>query len=157
MGLPLLANNAASNAASSAASNAQLWLVGSLLGLLPGSGLLSLAPLRAAPAEVSYPSSDLFRRLQIDVLDCGRDNQGASCEAARGVADSLMDHPRLPASCKDVLWAIRERAVVAPTNNFSRREQLNKAAADLMPICRERDGVKPAAKPEQRQGPSFRF
>ena len=127
------------------------------LALLASSGLLSLAPLHAAPKEVPYPSTDLFRRLQLDVLDCGRENNAASCDAARKVADPLMDHPRLPASCKDVIWTIREKAVVAPTNTFNRREELNKAAADIMPICREREAVKPAAKPDDKKGPSLKF
>ncbi len=127
------------------------------LALLASFGLLSLAPLHAAPKEVAYPSTDLFRRLQLDVLDCGRENNAASCDAARKVADPLMDHPRLPASCKDVIWTIREKAVVAATNTFNRREELNKAAADIMPICREREAVKPAAKPEDRKGPSLKF
>ena len=127
------------------------------LALLASSGLLSLAPLHAAPKQVAYPSTDLFRRLQLDVLDCGRENSAASCDAARKVADPLMDHPRLPASCKDLLWTIREKAVVVPTNSFNRREELNRAAANLMPICRERDAVKPAAKPGEEKGPSLKF
>lgn len=129
-------------------------------GALAGLSLLGVAPtlpLRAAPPEAAYPSTDLFRRLQLDVLDCGRDNTTSSCEAARRTADPLMDHPRLPASCKDVLWTIREKAVVAPANSFNRREQLNKAAADLMPVCRERDVVKPVVKPDDRKGPSIKF
>ena len=34
---------------------------------------------------------------------------------------------------------------------------LNRAAGDLTPVCRERDTVKPAAKPNDQQGPSLRF
>lgn len=131
-----------------------------MLSLLSGCGLLTLtplAPLQAAPREVAYPATDLLRRLQLDVLDCGRENNATSCEAARKVADPLLDHPRLPASCKDVLWTIREKAVVAPTNSFKRREELNQAAADILPICRERDAVKPAAKPDANKGPSLKF
>ncbi len=127
------------------------------LGALAALGLLHATPLMAGQKEATYPSTDLFRRLQLDVLDCGRENNAASCDAARKVADPLLDHPRVPASCKDLLWTIREKAVVAPTNSFNRREQLNKAAADVMPICRERDVVKPAAKPEDKKGPSLKF
>jgi hypothetical protein len=125
-------------------------------GLLT-AGVAQPQLLRAADREVSYPSADLFRRLQLDVLDCGRENTAASCEAARKVADPLLDHPRLPASCKDLLWTIRDKAVVAPANTFNRREQLNRAAGDLMPVCRERGAVKPAAKPEENKNPSLRF
>jgi hypothetical protein len=114
-------------------------------------------PLLAAPKEETYPSADLFRRLQLDVLTCGRENTPSSCEAARMVADPLMDHALLPASCKDVLWTIREKAVVAATNSFNRREVLNKAAAELIPLCRERDKVKPAAKQDDNKAPAIRF
>jgi hypothetical protein len=127
------------------------------IGAIAALTLLNAAPLLAGQKEVPYPSTDLFRRLQLDVLDCGRENNSTSCDAARKVGDPLMDHPRLPASCKDLLWTIREKAVVAPTNSFNRREALNRAAADLMPVCRERDAVKPAAKPEDKKGPSLKF
>lgn len=120
-------------------------------------GLLQGTPLLAAPRPVAYPTMEIFRRLQLDVLDCGRENNSTSCDAARTVADQLMDHPRLPASCKDLLWTIREQAVVVPNNTFNRRERLNRAAADIMPICRERNPVKPAAKPEDTRGPSLKF
>jgi hypothetical protein len=130
------------------------------LWTLTALGLMVAAPtpqLLAAPKEVAYPSADLFRRLQLDVFTCGRENSSSSCEAARKVADPLMDHARLSASCKDVLWTIREKAVVAPTNSFNRRELLNKAAAELMPLCRERDMVKPAAAPTETKAPAIRF
>jgi hypothetical protein len=127
------------------------------LAAVAALGLLHGAPLVAGPKDVDYPSTDLFRRLQLDVLDCGRENNATSCDAARKVADPLMDHPRLPASCKDLLWTIREKAVVAPTNTFTRREQLNRAASDLMPICRERDAVKPVTKPAETKGPTLKF
>lgn len=123
-------------------------------------GLVVVAPtqeLSAAPKEAPYPSADLFRRLQVDVFDCGRENTASSCQAARAVADPLLDHPRLPASCKDILWTIRQEAVVAASNSFNRREVLNKAGAGLLPLCRERDQVKPAPSQVQPQGPAIRF
>jgi hypothetical protein len=127
------------------------------LGATASMVALACWPAAAAERNQPYPSNDLFRRLQLDVLDCGRDNNASSCDAARRVADPLLDHPRLPASCKDLLWTIRQRAVVAPSNSFNRREQLNRAAADITPICRQRDAAKPAAKPDDQRGPSLRF
>lgn len=103
-----------------------------------------------------FPPVELFRQLQLDTLACGRENTAATCNKARGVADPLLDHPLLPASCKDNLWNIRERAVVSPTNSYERRERLNREAADVTVLC------KPATKPlgsgtptqqtQQRQG-----
>ena len=57
------------------------------------------------------------------------------------MADPLLDHPLLPASCKDNLWNIRERAVVSPSNSYERRERLNREATDVTVLCR------PATKP----------
>ena len=129
------------------------WVPAALL-LIGGQ---ALAAMPAAANELGYPSTDLFRSLQLNVLACGRENTPGSCDIARRTADPLLDHPRLPASCKDVLWTIRERAVVAPANSFNRREQLNRAAADLIPLCRDRDVVRPVVKPEERRPPGLRF
>ena len=83
----------------------------------------------------------MFRKLQLLTINCGRENTEQACQSARVMADPLMDHPRLPAACKDTIWAIRERSVPAATNSFERREQLNRFGSDLMALC------KPAAKP----------
>jgi hypothetical protein len=109
-------------------------------GLLAG-GLALPAALGAAPAapkEPPYPSTDQWRQLQLTVLACGRENTSPSCDLARTTADPLLDHPQLPANCKDTLWTIRDQAVVAASNSYTRRERLNKVASELMPLCRER-------------------
>ena len=110
-------------------------------------GVLSLHP-SAASAQGSsridpatFPSTELFRELQLKTIACGRDNSPEPCQQARAIADPLMDHPRLPASCKDTLWDIRERAVVVSKNSYERRETLNRNASDVMVLC------KPATKP----------
>ena len=108
-------------------------------GLLAG-GLAMPTALRAAPKEFSYPSADQWRQLQLTVLECGRENTAASCDLARSTADPLLDHPQLPATCKDTLWTIRDQAVVASSNSYARRERLNNAASELIPLCRERIG-----------------
>jgi len=127
--------------------------------LLALAGLAALAapPLRAAATPAPYPSAELWRRLQLSVLTCGRENTESSCEAARQLADPLLDHPRLPSSCKDILWSIREQAVVGPSDSVKRRDLLNRAAGDLLPVCRQREQVKPSARPEAPQGPTLRF
>jgi hypothetical protein len=89
----------------------------------------------------TFPPTELFRDLQLKTIACGRDNSPEPCQQARSIADPLMDHPRLPASCKDTLWDIRERAVVVSKNSYERRETLNREAADLLVLC------KPATKP----------
>jgi hypothetical protein len=89
----------------------------------------------------TFPPTELFRELQLKTIACGRDNSVEPCQQARSIADPLMDHPRLPASCKDTLWDIRERAVVVSKNSYERREALNREAADVLVLC------KPATKP----------
>jgi len=88
-----------------------------------------------------FPPSQLFRDLQLETMACGRDNTAKACDKARSMADPLMDHPMLSASCKDTAWNIRERAVIADKNSYARREALNKEASDLTILC------KPATKP----------
>lgn len=105
------------------------------------SPLVALAQQSGSFKPTEFPPAELFRQLQLDTLACGRENTAATCNKARGVADPLLDHPLLPASCKDNLWNIRERAVVSPSNSYERRERLNREATDVTVLCR------PATKP----------
>jgi len=98
--------------------------------------LLGAAPAGAQPVSL-YPPASQFRSLQLLTLSCGRDNTSASCDKARAMADPLLDHPRLSASCKDSLWAIRQKAVTAPTNSPERRDGIDRAAKDVTVLCRQ--------------------
>lgn len=123
---------------------------GMITGGMIAGGLAMSSALRAAPKVLSYPSTDLWRQLQLTVLECGRENTAASCDLARSTADPLLDHPQLPATCKDALWTIRDQAVVAASNSYARRERLNKAASELLSLCRERNAnPAPNKKPDQ--------
>lgn len=108
-------------------------LLGALLAWLPLAG----AALQAAPADPPYPSTSALRALQLATLNCGRDNSATPCEQARRDADALLDHPRLPGRCKDVLWEIRQKAVVAPANSLSRREPIDAAGREVLVACRQ--------------------
>lgn len=134
----------------------QVLLVGAGLALLQGAGALSL---RAAPAEPPYPSTANLRALQLATLDCGRDNSARPCETARRDADALLDHPRLPGRCKDVLWEIRQKAVVAPSNSFARREPIDAAGREVIAACRAlpKAAAKPAEAKPAAGGGGFGF
>lgn len=106
------------------------------------------APLQAAPQDPPYPSLEQLRELQLNTFNCGRENSVESCGKARTMADPLMDHPRLGASCKDAIWTIRERAKPAPTNTFERREALNRAGQDLLPFCKQQTRSVAPSKPD---------
>jgi hypothetical protein len=113
-------------------------------------------PLRAGapppyPPEV-FPPASVFRALQLTTLACGRDNSAERCAEARRQADPLLDHPRLPARCKDVLWSIRTLAVEAPSNSLVRREPIDQAAAEVTIACRQVLRVKPESKPQGAGG-----
>ncbi len=117
---------------------------------------LASRPLGAAPAPTFppdvFPPAGVFRALQLNTLACGRDNSADKCAESRRVADGLIDHPRLPARCKDVLWSIRNRAVEAPTNSLSRRDPIDQAAAEVTIACRQTLKVKPESKPQAPAG-----
>ena len=121
-------------------------------------GLIALlaAPLQAAPKDPPYPSMDLLRELQLHTFACGRDNTIEACGKARTMADPLMEHPRLGATCKDTIWTIRERAKPAATNTFERREALNRAGQDVIPFCKQQTrSVAPSktdTKPKEKKG-----
>jgi len=107
-----------------------------LLPLLQPAGLRAAA---APPPSDVFPPPETFRSLRLLTLACGRDNTAEPCDQARAVADPLLDHPRLPASCKDALWEIRQRARVAATNSFKRRDPIDKAAEDVKAFCRQQE------------------
>lgn len=100
--------------------------------------VLLAAPAGADPTSL-YPPASTFRSLQLTTLACGRDNDVASCDKARAMADPLLDHPRLSATCKDSLWAIRQKAVAAATNSRERRDAIDRAAKDVTVFCRQPD------------------
>ena len=122
------------------------------LGLMLGLA----APLQAAPKDPPYPSMEQLREIQLNTFICGRENTAESCAKARTLADPLMDHPRLGATCKDAIWTIRERAKPAATNTFERREALNRAGQDLIPFCKQQTrSVAPSktdSKPQEKKG-----
>ena len=107
---------------------------------LPSRTLLLLAlaaPLQAAPTYVPWPSQDVLKTLQKEAFLCSLNNSPDQCERARQRADELMDHPRLPAICKDVLWRLVKESRVAATNSFQRRDAIDQPARRLIGVCSE--------------------
>jgi hypothetical protein len=94
----------------------------------------------------------VFRTLQLTTLACGRENSADRCADARRQADPLLDHPRLPARCKDVLWSIRNLAVEAPSNSLARRDPIDQAAGELTIACRQVVKAKQEDKPKPGAG-----
>jgi hypothetical protein len=113
---------------------------------------LRAEPPRTYPPDV-FPPQSVFRTLQLATLACGRDNTAERCAEARRQADPLLDHPRLPARCKDVLWTIRNLSVEATSNTLERRDPIDQAAAEVTIACRQVLKVKPESKPPQTPVP----
>ena len=119
---------------------------GALAPQLLGGALLAASPPTYPPEY--FPPASVFRTLQLTTLACGRENTAASCADARRQADPLLDHPRLPARCKDVLWSIRNLAVDASSNSIARREPIDQAANEVTIACRQVLKAKPEEKPQ---------
>ena len=112
------------------------------------SALVSAAGL-AADLYVPFPSEESLKELQLITIACARDNTAESCAKSRELADPLMDHPRLPASCKDLIWSIVQDAKPADTNSYQRREALSDPAQRLLLVCRSMELAKPQAPQPQ--------
>ena len=115
---------------------------------LPSRTLLLLAlaaPLQAAPTYVPWPSQGVLKTLQKEAFLCSLKNSPDLCDPARRRADELMDHPRLPAICKDVLWRLVKESHIAATNSFQRRDAIDQPARRLIGVCSE--PIKPSKKP----------
>ena len=115
--------------------------------MIPARTLLLLAlaaPLQAASIYVPWPSQDALKTLQKEAFLCSLNNSTDHCDRTRKRADELMDHPRLPAICKDVLWSLVGEARAAATNSFQRRDAIDQPARRLIRVCNE--PVKPTKK-----------
>ena len=115
--------------------------------LLTSTLLLYALALPAVAGEryVAWPSKDQLRGIQVAAYNCSLENSAQSCDRARALADPLMNHPRLPGICKDVLWSLIEQAKVASINDFRRRDAIDKPARRLSTVCAQT--VKKAPKP----------
>jgi hypothetical protein len=94
----------------------------------------------------------MLRKVQLAALACARENTVASCDQARQLGDPLMDHPRLPANCKDLIWEILEKAQPSASNSFSRREALADPAQRLLLVCRSTEKPEAATPPPATPG-----
>ena len=112
-------------------------------------GLVLMLP-QATLAQVQYvplPTKEEMRSLQLLAYSCSRENDLSSCDQTRNIADPLMDHPRLPAACKDALWELIQVSKVSSTNSFQRRDRIDRPARRLTVVCTKA----PTAAP---QGPA---
>ncbi|MEJ6585862.1 MAG: hypothetical protein QNL52_08400, partial [Synechococcus sp. ChBW.bin.23] len=72
-----------------------------------------------------------------------------SCTRTREIANPLMDHPRLPAACKDTVWELLQEAKSATSNSFQRRDSIDSPARRLTVVCAD-----PAKPSKPKNSPS---
>jgi len=112
------------------------------------SALLMLTlglPAEASQRTTTWPSKEQLRAVQKEAFNCSRENSAEPCDKTRALADPLMDHPLLPAVCKDVAWSLMEVARVSPNNDYKRRDAIDEQARRLTRVCAKQ------AKPKPRQ------
>ena len=120
------------------------------LPLIRISLLLALAaPTKAVEPYEGWPSKDQLRTIEQSAYACSRVNSTKACARVRQLADPLMDHPRLPGLCKDVLWFLIDEAKVASTNDFRRKDAITITARRIPRVCAE--PVMKKEKPKSRQ------
>ena len=113
------------------------------LQLLIGLSIAAPAGLRAQPVSVPFPTREELREIQLQAYACSRENTAASCDRTRALSDPLMDHPRLPAACKDTIWELLQNAKVVGSNSFQRRDTIDRPARRITVVCA--DPMKPTA------------
>ena len=118
----------------------------------PDIGKISFTGSTATGRSIVKASAGSLKKLQLITIACARDNTAESCAKSRELADPLMDHPRLPASCKDLIWSIVQDAKPASSNSYQRREALSDPAQRLLLVCRSMERAKPET--QQPQAPN---
>ena len=113
------------------------------LPVLLSALLTGPSALQAQTADVSFPTREELRELQLQAYACSRENTAESCDRTRALSDPLMDHLRLPATCKDTLWEILQASTVVATNSYQRRDSIDRPARRLTVVCA--NPVKPTA------------
>ena len=105
-------------------------------------------PLLATQAD-AFPNRDSLQALQLAFLSCARENTAASCTMAVQRADPLLDHPRLPSRCKDLIWELMQQAQSSAENTYRRRQAISQPAERLLLVCRSAES--PAAPSSDAQ------
>ena len=118
-------------------------MMGRALQLLIGLSLAAPAGLQAKPLYVPFPTREALREIQLQAYACSRENTAEFCDRTVNLSDPLMDHPRLPAACKDTIWELLQNAKVVSSNSFQRRDNIDRPARRITVVCA--NPVKPSA------------
>ncbi|MEB3167750.1 MAG: hypothetical protein VKK97_03365 [Synechococcaceae cyanobacterium] len=116
------------------------------LAALTASGASQAAP------YVAFPSQETLRELKLTALACARENTAESCTKAKQLGDPLLDHPRLPTTCKDLIWQLLSKATPAATNSYNRRQEIADPAERLLLVCRSSEKPEATATPATPPG-----
>ena len=123
--------------------------------LLLGLAILAPYAVRAQLKYVPFPTKSELRSLQLLAYACSRENTVDTCTRTSEIANPLMDHPRLPAACKDTLWELLQEAKPATTNSYKRRDSIDSPARRLTVVCADPEKPsKPNSPPSAGSPPS---
>ena len=123
--------------------------------LLLGLAILAPCAVRAQLKYVPFPTKSELRSLQLLAYACSRENTVDTCTRTSEIANPLMDHPRLPAACKDTLWELLQEAKPATTNSYKRRDSIDSPARRLTVVCADPEKPsKPNSPPSAGSPPS---
>ena len=123
--------------------------------LLLGLAILAPCAVRAQLKYVPFPTKSELRSLQLLAYTCSRENTADICTRTSEIANLLMDHPRLPAACKDTLWELLQEAKPATTNSYQRRDSIDSPARRLTVVCADPEKPsKPNSPPSAGSPPS---
>ena len=123
--------------------------------LLLGLAILAPCAVRAQLKYVPFPTKSELRSLQLLAYACSRENTVDTCTRMSEIANPLMDHPRLPAACKDTLWELLQEAKPATTNSYQRRDSIDSPARRLTVVCADPEKPsKPNSPPSAGSPPS---
>ena len=123
--------------------------------LLLGLAILAPCAVRAQLKYVPFPTKSELRSLQLLAYTCSRENTADTCTRTSEIANPLMDHPRLPAACKDTLWELLQEAKPATTNSYQRRDSIDSPARRLTVVCADPEKPsKPNNSPSAGSPPS---
>ena len=114
------------------------------LGFLSAAASLLLVPIAAMAQPQVDPLAEPLTRDELKptyfaIVECARRNQEPGCQAARELADELMDRPFVTALCKDTAYEVTQQAKTAETNSCERKDELVRLARDTMDLCKGKE------------------
>ena len=92
----------------------------------------------ALSSEYKYlnmPGKKELNKILIKAYACSKENTIIACNQVRGLANPLIDHPKLSAVCKDLVWDLLQNAKSAKVNDLKRKNSIDFPARKMINAC----------------------